>query len=375
MRLLPFFALFLLFAPLLVPGEVAALALNLDYPTVGPFGGIDLDCKDSNAQCGQELSPLLAWLYYFVVGVASLAAFLLIVWAGFQWLASAGNPAKIADARDKIFKAVLGLILVLGSLLVFQLIAPGSLDLGLKELGDDEEWLEEGLLPSTAGIYLYEGAGFTGERILVGNNPGAFVGLTDSDWNDRADSLRIVGDFDALVYEEVEGELGGGRMLCLGSSIGNLDDIRIVEKNGWGGDISAVKISEDDFCGAQERITFESETRFEERPIVFLFNETNYDKRLPSSNIGNTLSSYEQGDISLLSLIEKTRSVLITEPEVAVAFWIRPDEFFLGPNICFADSEPNLETYQLGSAQLINARGIKVIKDEDCPSSGTVLRL
>ncbi|MFH1584827.1 MAG: pilin [Patescibacteria group bacterium] len=126
MRLLPFFALFLLFAALLVPGEAGAL--NLQYPEVGPPGGsIDLD----------ELTPkdalpkLISWAFYLVVSIAGLVAFLVIVWAGVQWLTSAGNPTTIADARDRIGQALLGLVFVLGSVLFIRLIAPAALEIPL----------------------------------------------------------------------------------------------------------------------------------------------------------------------------------------------------------------------------------------------------
>ncbi len=110
-----------LFALTVSAADVPTIELNLDYPT---FGGIDLNCEDSQVQCGQDLNQLVAWFYYFIVGIAGLAAFTMLVWGGFQWLTSAGNPARITDARDRIFKALLGLLLILASWLILQVINP-----------------------------------------------------------------------------------------------------------------------------------------------------------------------------------------------------------------------------------------------------------
>lgn len=101
---------------LLLPNVSLALdiQLNFDYPS---FGGIDLN-ED------QDLNQLVAWFYYFIVGIAGLAAFTMLVWGGVQWLTSAGNPSKITEARERITSALLGLLIILGSWLILQVINP-----------------------------------------------------------------------------------------------------------------------------------------------------------------------------------------------------------------------------------------------------------
>ncbi len=108
-------ALFLLLAGLLTPFSVAvALTLNLDYPTVG---GFDLNND-------QKLEEIVAWFYTFIVAISGLAAFIMIVWGGVQWMSSQGSPTQVGDARDKIKMALLGLLLVLASFLILQIINP-----------------------------------------------------------------------------------------------------------------------------------------------------------------------------------------------------------------------------------------------------------
>ena len=111
-RLLFFFLLLLLIAPgIAVAGTIP---LNLEYPS---FGGIDL-------KTDQSLETFIAWLYYAVISISGIAAFIMLVWGGIQWMSSVGDPARTGDAKDRIQKALLGLLLVLSSFIIIQIINP-----------------------------------------------------------------------------------------------------------------------------------------------------------------------------------------------------------------------------------------------------------
>jgi len=107
----------LLLLVLVVPVVVDAIDLNLTYPT---FPG----APNINLSENQSLSSIVAWLYTLIVGISGLAAFVMIVWGGVQWMTSAGNPTRTSDAQDKIQKALLGLLLILASFLILQVINP-----------------------------------------------------------------------------------------------------------------------------------------------------------------------------------------------------------------------------------------------------------
>jgi len=92
--------------------------LNLCYPTIGPEGNKITLSSEIN------LNQIVAWFYYFIVGVAGLSAFVMLVWGGFQYLTSAGNPTAIGDAKDRIKSALLGLLIILISWLILQVINP-----------------------------------------------------------------------------------------------------------------------------------------------------------------------------------------------------------------------------------------------------------
>jgi len=93
---------------------LSSLALELNYPK---FGGFEM-------KLDMNLNQLIAWFYYFMVGVAGIATFAMLVWGGFKWITSAGNPAQLSEAKSRITSALIGLFIVLASYLILQTINP-----------------------------------------------------------------------------------------------------------------------------------------------------------------------------------------------------------------------------------------------------------
>ena len=114
--------LFLLFLFLPVFSVSAAIDLNLTYP-VFP-GGLDINTS-------QGIDTLAAWFYTFLISISGLAAFIMIVWGGIQWMTSSGDTGRISDAKDRIQKALLGLLIILSSFLILQVINPDLTNLQL----------------------------------------------------------------------------------------------------------------------------------------------------------------------------------------------------------------------------------------------------
>lgn len=122
-----FISFFLCFT-FLLPSISLAINLNLDYPAFGGF--------DPNNEEQQDINQVIAWFYYFVVGISGFFAFFGLVMGGFTWLTSAGNPSKIADAKDQILAAILGLVLILATWVILQIINPELTTLRLPILSD-----------------------------------------------------------------------------------------------------------------------------------------------------------------------------------------------------------------------------------------------
>ena len=79
---------------------------------------------------GTQLTPdstlpdLIKYLYEWGITLGGLAAFVALLIAGFQYLTSVGDPARMKDAMDRIKSTLLGLVLLLGSWLILNNISP-----------------------------------------------------------------------------------------------------------------------------------------------------------------------------------------------------------------------------------------------------------
>lgn len=320
------FAIFLfLLVTLLLPSSSYAVLcnglenkLNLCYPG---FGGFDLSL-------GIDLTELVGWLYSAIVVLSGLAAFIMFLWGGFQYLTSTGNPAQISDAKDRIQKAGLGLILILGSFLIIQFINPELTAVTsplLRALSHDAPDQPGSTPPGQTahGIYFCEGDNCSGKFIRadhtsctdlaaqrgalgvdnmksIGDSDCALLPTTPptslTDWNDKTDSIRMNNVFDPrrnpyalFIFEHKD---SGGRAMCFrtGDTSDNLDrhQIRtnVLSDTGWAGDISSWILSEKgQITCAAPGITLvdKFDTAITAPPIVFLFNVTNYGARSGSN--------------------------------------------------------------------------------------------
>jgi len=70
------------------------------------------------------LPKLVQYFYEWGIALGGLAAFIALIIGGFQYLTSMGEPARLAEAKDRIRSAFLGLILLLSSWLILNTINP-----------------------------------------------------------------------------------------------------------------------------------------------------------------------------------------------------------------------------------------------------------
>ncbi|MFA4998631.1 MAG: hypothetical protein WC514_01295 [Candidatus Paceibacterota bacterium] len=97
-------------------------ATEVTWPSVPKPGGGQITITNTTT-----LPELVSYLFTFSVMIAGLAAFSMLVYGGLRYLTSAGNAATQKDARDTITSAIVGLLLLLGSYLLLQLINPDIL--------------------------------------------------------------------------------------------------------------------------------------------------------------------------------------------------------------------------------------------------------
>lgn len=70
-----------------------------------------------------NLSDLVSRLLIFIVPFAAIILFFVLVWGGFDFLLSQGNPEKIKSGRTKIVTGLIGFFILVFSIAIVRLIA------------------------------------------------------------------------------------------------------------------------------------------------------------------------------------------------------------------------------------------------------------
>lgn len=74
--------------------------------------------------CLPALPDYIVAIYNFALMIIGIICFGALLYGGFRYLTSAGKPAAMADAKDQIFSALLGLIILFSSYLILTTINP-----------------------------------------------------------------------------------------------------------------------------------------------------------------------------------------------------------------------------------------------------------
>ncbi len=90
-------------------------SLQLNWPD-SP-GGTPLDS-------GSGIAKLVKYFYEWGIGLGVIIFFGILVYAGFLYITSAGNPSKMKSAKSKIISGFSGVLLLLGSYLLLNTINP-----------------------------------------------------------------------------------------------------------------------------------------------------------------------------------------------------------------------------------------------------------
>lgn len=110
---------------LIMAKNALAVSLILDYPNIG---GSDIEETTT-------IPGVIKYIYLFSIGIAGITALLSIIIGAFQYVTSAGSPDKVKDAKDRIFSAVIGVIILLASVLILRTINPDLVSLSNFTLG------------------------------------------------------------------------------------------------------------------------------------------------------------------------------------------------------------------------------------------------
>lgn len=140
-----FLVLFFLFFLFFVAAKSYVLAdgsrpLEVQYPTVPGVSFVPTSTATG-------LPNYVKYIFHFFLWAAGFAAFGVLVVAGFRYLTSVGQPQTLKDARDQIFSAMAGLLILFSSWLILNTINPQLINLQINK--------PPAVLPAlSAGVYL-----------------------------------------------------------------------------------------------------------------------------------------------------------------------------------------------------------------------------
>lgn len=112
-------------------------SLELTYPAISGSS------PPSNAS---TLPDYVKYIFDFAIGICGFAGFASLVLGGIKFLTSAGDPGKASDAKSQILSALFGAVLLLGSVILFNMINPAILTFSMPKI----EAAPEGPLPTPA---------------------------------------------------------------------------------------------------------------------------------------------------------------------------------------------------------------------------------
>ncbi len=134
---------------------------QLDYPYHAVPGTTITVTEESTI--GEVVNYLARW----VIIIGALIAFLVLIHAGFIYLTSSfGDPEKVREAKTKIFNALLGLAILIGSYVILLLINPQFMVLRLEKTPIDEGIV---LLTEDGHIALQNNTATIEEIVMQGN--------------------------------------------------------------------------------------------------------------------------------------------------------------------------------------------------------------
>ena len=105
-----------LFAILLIPPLVAFSQAGCRELEV-PIPGLTTTCLPA-------LPDYISAIYNFALMIIGIVCFGALLYGGFRYLTSAGKPTAMADAKDQIFSAILGMIILFSAYLILKTINP-----------------------------------------------------------------------------------------------------------------------------------------------------------------------------------------------------------------------------------------------------------
>lgn len=102
----------------------ASIYLSSAFPVLAAVEDFGINPPEEAPIVNPETSVggIVTFAVAFIIVIAVLAAVLFIVIGAFQWITSGGDKQKVADARNHILAAVIGLIIIALSFVIINVV-------------------------------------------------------------------------------------------------------------------------------------------------------------------------------------------------------------------------------------------------------------
>lgn len=149
---------------------LSCFALEIAWPT-SPMG---TTLSDSSS-----LVDMVRYFYEWAIAIGGIATFIALLFGGFLYLTSAGDPGKLREAKDRIISAFVGLAILLGSWLILNTLNPELVVLKTPEatvptIATGTIPLATSTLPSCSSAVVYSNTGCSGNSVTI--NTGSQTG-------------------------------------------------------------------------------------------------------------------------------------------------------------------------------------------------------
>ncbi len=354
-----FFFSFLIIVLLFVSATFcfAQKELELNYPSIH-----DIKIEITTVSLGEYIK----YIFYFAIAISGLLAFGALIYGGVRYLASAGNPAAVTDAKDQIFAGILGLVILLSSYLILNTIDPQLVTLKTPEI----TLLATTTLPSLeeGSLCFYDKNCGDGNRKLLNCLNGAYPQKpAEGDIESVVASGTMAVAFFELPYY-------GGKRICLKDSSALCD----LTKYSFSGnlfdsindDINSVNILPPEKCELPgEILPAGSKDNFSAAVIAY-----------KNKNFGSpaVLTFFGEGEGRSTEPPDVIKSIKIKDGSLAIRLFSETNYGATGGRtICFKNNVQDLTQYAYSGwwkfkiGWDIRIRSIKIINNSDCNNEGS----
>jgi hypothetical protein len=167
------------------------LAQNEDsreYTVLAPLPGTTVNPNCAGTDCKASLSSYIPGLFNLMIGVAAVIAVAYIIWGGIEYITTDSWNGK-QDGKNRIWNAVIGLVIVITSYLILYTINPKLLELNLN--------IEPTTVTAPAGALTSPGSPATASCIDCVQIPG-YIAIKNGGYISSSILPNVIGLNDSL---------------------------------------------------------------------------------------------------------------------------------------------------------------------------------